>query len=138
MNTQTQEALKMAIEGMVRAEKVFDDIGLILIKFGVKPSDISFHKESFLAPLIQACKDALEQPEQYDLIQGEPLDADDDGLYYVPKQPAQEPVALLEALSDLEHQQWMKWAQSIIDSERRTDYLRVLYNRLQSNHQIHP
>jgi len=41
---------------------------------------------------IQACKEALEQP-------------------------AQEPVTLLEALSDLEHQQWMKWAQSIIDSE---------------------
>jgi hypothetical protein len=33
------------------------------------------------------------------------------------EQPAQEPVALLEALSDLEHQQWMKWAKSIIDSE---------------------
>ena len=41
---------------------------------------------------IQACKEALEQP-------------------------AQEPVALIEALSDLEHQQWIKWAQSIIDSE---------------------
>ena len=33
------------------------------------------------------------------------------------EQPAQEPVALLEALSDLEHQQWIKWAKSIIDSE---------------------
>jgi hypothetical protein len=42
--------------------------------------------------VINACKEALEQP-------------------------AQEPVALLEALSDLEHQQWMKWAKSIIDSE---------------------
>lgn len=33
------------------------------------------------------------------------------------EQPAQEPVALLEVLSDLEHQQWIKWAKSIIDSE---------------------
>jgi hypothetical protein len=45
---------------------------------------------------IQACKEALEQP-------------------------AQEPVALLEAISDLEHRQWIKWAQSIIDSEPISD-----------------
>lgn len=55
----TQEALKMAIEGMAKAEKIFDDLGLLLIKFGVNPSDINFHKESFLAPAIQACKEAL-------------------------------------------------------------------------------
>lgn len=42
---------------------------------------------------IQACKEALAE------------------------QPTQEPVLMLEALSDLEHQQWMKWAKSIIDSE---------------------
>ena len=64
------EALKMAIEGMVKAEKVFDDIGLLLIKFGVNPSDINFHKESFLAPAIQACKEALAQPA---VEQGEPV-----------------------------------------------------------------
>lgn len=58
--TKQTEALRMAIAEMVRAEKVFDDIGLLLIKFGVKPSDISFHKESFLAPSIQACKEALD------------------------------------------------------------------------------
>lgn len=48
--------------------------------------------KGYILDAIQACKEALEQP-------------------------AQEPVALLEALSDLEHQQWMKWAQSIIDNE---------------------
>jgi hypothetical protein len=69
--TTHNEALKMAIEGMVKAEKVFDDIGLLLIKFGVNPSDINFHKESFLAPAIQACKEALERPSNMVVV---PLD----------------------------------------------------------------
>ena len=57
---------------------------------------LMMEKGSIYQQALQACKEALEQP-------------------------AQEPVALLEALSDLEHQQWMKWAQSIIDSEPISD-----------------
>ena len=56
------------------------------------------------------------------------------------EQPAQEPVALLEELSNLEHQQWMKWAQSIIDSEpisearkQRWDTMMVDYKDLPNN-----
>lgn len=62
----TQEALKMAIEGMAKAEKVFDDLGLLLIKFGVNPNDINFHKESFLAPANKACKKALIELQEHD------------------------------------------------------------------------
>jgi hypothetical protein len=50
---------------------------------------------------INACKEALASLESDALAEAE----------------KQEPVALLEALSDLEHKQWMKWAKSIIDSE---------------------
>lgn len=67
MNKQI-EALKMAIEGMAKAEKVFDDLGLLLIKFGVNPSDINFHKESFLAPVIQVCKEALAEAEKQEPV----------------------------------------------------------------------
>ena len=70
MNKQI-EALKMAIEGMAKAEKVFDDLGLLLIKFGVNPSDINFHKESFLAPVIQVCKKALAEAEKQEIGEAE-------------------------------------------------------------------
>lgn len=67
-SNKTIEALKMAIEGMAKAEKVFDDLGLLLIKFGVNPSDINFHKESFLAPVIQVCKKALAETEKQEPV----------------------------------------------------------------------
>ena len=73
MTKQTEEALKMAIDYL-------------------ELQGFSIERQATL----EACKEALEQPEQ-------------------------EPVALLEALSDLEHQQWMKWAQSIMDSEPISD-----------------
>ena len=116
------EALKMAIEEMTNA---------------IPHLDIHFD-DYFEA--INACKEALEQPAQEPVafIYSDPngngyaslnplheykfsptcVDHKAIPLYTHPAlQPAQEPVALLEALSDLEHQQWMKWAKSIIDSE---------------------
>jgi len=95
------EALKMAIDDLELCNGAETVEGIII----------------YTHETIQACKEALEQPAQ-DAEQffehGKKIAKWADGQN---KQPAQEPVTLLEALSDLEHQQWMKWAQSIIDSE---------------------
>ena len=88
-NMTKDKALKMAIEAMRSKENYFMDRA------------------------IQACKEALEQPAQ------EPIHncPNCNSLFTKEIYSIPQPVALLEMLSDLEHQQWMKWAQSIIDSE---------------------
>ena len=78
-----------------------------------------------------ACKEALEQPTMsyedgfahgYEAHRVEQENDKQESIVTLwdaltDEQPSQEPMALLEELSDLEHQQWIKWAQSIIDSE---------------------
>lgn len=72
-----------------------------------------------LKQLARMQREALAQPAQFGAEYMEGFNAGK--MFAELEQPAQEtqqkPVALLEALSDLEHQQWMKWARSIIDSE---------------------
>jgi hypothetical protein len=70
------------------------------------------HEHSMASGRAIASKALAEQPTNMVTV---PLDKLEDMQRRL--KTSQEPVALLEALSDLEHQQWIKWAKSIIDSE---------------------
>jgi len=84
------------------------------LKMAIEAMDtLMIEKGSIYQKALEACKEALEQPSVAELNDEYLRDTHVEGL----SQPSQEPVALLEELSDLEHQQWIKWAQSIIDSE---------------------
>jgi hypothetical protein len=56
------EALKMAIEAMTKADNYFEQLCSLLITFGVSPSELNMQKDTFLIKPINACKEALEQP----------------------------------------------------------------------------
>lgn len=54
------EALKMAIEAMIKADNYFEQLCSLLITFGVSPSELNMQKDTFLIKPINACKEALE------------------------------------------------------------------------------
>ena len=64
MNTQTQEALKMAIEAMQITDEAFTEFSKGLVGLGIPASILKLDKQSRLIPAIQACKEALAQPAQ--------------------------------------------------------------------------
>jgi hypothetical protein len=71
MTNQTQEALKMAIEVMTKADNYFEKLCSLLITFGVSPSELNMQKDTFLIKPINACKEALEQPAWQELTDDE-------------------------------------------------------------------
>jgi len=123
------ESLKMAIKALeaMQMEARYRNCGLKICDEAINACKEALEPEPMTTTDVITCKmagkccmtgEALEQPLTRDWKHTiEERIARDSEFKEALEQPAQEPVALLEALSDLEHQQWMKWAKSIIDSE---------------------